>query len=42
MKQKDTWIYICATTMIMKYIVASVTIVRTNAENLSMCPLRQV
>jgi len=42
MRTMDNWMYVCAATMTRKYIVASVTIVRTNAENLSVLLLRYV
>jgi len=40
MRVKDSRINVCAVTIAMKYIVASATIVRTNAENLSARLLR--
>ena len=42
MTLKDIWIYVCTATITKKYIVASETIVRTNAENLSAALLRYV
>ena len=36
MGTKDSWIYTCRATIARKYIVASVTIVRITAENLSV------
>src|SRR5258707_5543651 len=42
MRLKDIWIYVCTAIMTKKYIVASETIVRTNAENLSALLLRYV
>ena len=40
MRPIDTWIHVCAVTIAMKYIEASVTIARTNPENLSRPLLR--
>ena len=40
MKTKDNWTYTCKATIARKYIVASVTTVRTTAETLSVPTLR--
>ena len=42
MRLKEIWMYICAASMMMKYIVASAMITRANAENLSEPLLRYV
>ena len=42
MRLKEIWMYICAASIIMKYIVASAMITRANAENLSEPLLRYV
>jgi hypothetical protein len=42
MRLKDSWIYVCMATIARKYIVASATIVRTNAESLSALLLQYV
>jgi hypothetical protein len=42
MRLKDSWTYVCTATITRKYIVASVTIVRNNAENLGVLLFRYV
>lgn len=42
MRLNEIWMYICAASIIMKYIVASAMITRANAENLSEPLLRYV